>query len=79
MNDEDASADSELGFSEAQAQALIKIRDLLKEHFENSVVAVESEVVQMSTDRATVAYYHGSKPAAVGLGHMIVNRFGMQL
>lgn len=54
--------------TDAQEAALDKAWDLIKEHFDNAVLIIETEVEQSNTpDNFFVTSYHGGVSLCIGL------------
>ncbi len=55
------------GFTPAQEEAIEKVYDILREHFEGSVFAVVANSEDSDSEEISTVYFHGGRMQAIGL------------
>lgn len=61
-------------FTKAQEDAMEKVYDILKEHFDASVFAVVTDIESTDGQEVNTIYWHGGRVRALGLSHLAIHK-----
>lgn len=61
-------------FTPAQEQAMEKVYDILREHFDASVFAVVTDIEATDGQEVNTIYWHGGRIRALGLAHLATHK-----